>query len=371
MTKQRPEKGKAPVGGTTEALSVKTPPIKEGFNMSDSKAVQVSSQPVFNFGAHSVRVVVRDGEPWFVASDVCGALEYKNTSKAVADHLDDDERMTIAAGDSHSNDSNQSLESKGTQIVSPIRSRGGARHTVVINESGLYALVLRSRKPEARKFAKWVTGEVLPAIRKTGIYVGKPFTVNPGDVLTQEEQNTLRLMLKTAVEKLPKERQGAAMMQGWSKLKAHFGVPYRDIPRQEFSEAVSIIARHTAQWEIDPSEAQPVADPSRTKAAFDAASQAAASVQSAVFNAVLEGDEEWKFGRWMLAFIDDSARAAPAYVMPIGHGDFISNWQRLVKDVANGECMCTSAELLDMASACMQRLQQRKLSNTPTQMLSS
>ena len=105
--------------------------------MSDSKAVQVSSQPVFNFGAHSVRVVVRDGEPWFVASDVCGALEYKNTSKAVADHLDDDERMTIAAGDSHSNDSNQSLESKGTQIVSPIRSRGGARHTVVINESGL------------------------------------------------------------------------------------------------------------------------------------------------------------------------------------------------------------------------------------------
>lgn len=62
---------------------------------------------------------------------------------------------------------------------------------------------------------------------------------------------------------------------------------------------------------------------------------------------------------------------APAYVKPIGHGDFISNWQRLVKDVANGECMCTSAELLDMAAACMQRLQQRKLSNTPTQMLSS
>lgn len=349
MTKQQPEKGKAPVGGTTEALSVKTPPIKEGFNMSDSKAVQVSSQPVFNFGAHSVRVVVRDGEPWFVASDVCGALLYKNTSDAVATHLDDDERSTIANSE----------------------SRNGGGSLVIINESGLYALVLRSRKPEARKFAKWVTGEVLPAIRKTGIYVGKPFAVNPGDVLTQEEQNTLRLMLKTAVEKLPKERQGAAMMQGWSKLKAHFGVPYRDIPRQEFSEAVSIIARHTAQWEIDPSEAQPVADPSRTKAAFDAASQAAASVQSAVFNAVLEGDEEWKFGRWMLAFIDDSARAAPAYVMPIGHGDFISNWQRLVKDVANGECMCTSAELLDMASACMQRLQQRKLSNTPNPMLSS
>lgn len=198
--------------------------------MSDSRAVQVSSQPVFNFGEHSVRVVVREGEPWFVASDVCAALDYKNTSKAVGDHLDDDERTTALVPRTHN-------DSLGVP-------------TNIINESGLYALVLRSRKPEARKFAKWVTSEVLPAIRKTGIYVGKPFTVNPGDVLTAEEQNTLRLMLKTAVERLPKEKQAGAMVKGWSKLKAHFGVPYREIPRQEFSEAVSIIARHTAEWEL-------------------------------------------------------------------------------------------------------------------------
>lgn len=229
--RMRPEKGKAPVALTTEALSEANPYHKES-NMSDSKAVQVSSQPVFNFGAHSVRVVVRDGDPWFVASDVCAALEYSNSRSAVADHLDDDERMTVASADSHSG------------------KRGGARLMTIINESGLYALVLRSRKPEARKFAKWVTSEVLPAIRKTGVYVGKPFTVNPGDVLTAEEQNTLRLMLKSAVERLPKEKQAGAMVKGWSKLKAHFGVPYREIPRQEFSEAVSIIARHTAEWEL-------------------------------------------------------------------------------------------------------------------------
>ena len=196
--------------------------------MSDSKEIQASSQPVFNFGDHSVRVVVRDGEPWFVANDVCGALEYKNTSDAVATHLDDDERSTIANSE----------------------SRNGGGSLVVINESGLYALVLRSRKPEARKFAKWVTSEVLPAIRKTGIYVGKPFAVNPGDVLTQEEQNTLRLMLKSAADRLPKSQQGALMVKGWSKLKSHFGVTYREIPRQEFSEAVSIVARHTAEWEL-------------------------------------------------------------------------------------------------------------------------
>lgn len=126
----------------------------------------------FNFGNHAVRVITRDGQPWFVANDVCQALGYSNTSKAIGDHLDEDERMTITASDGQSFDSNQSLEStsKGVTNSDTLRNRGGARHLVIISESGLYALVLRSRKPEARKFAKWVTSEVLPTIRKTGSY---------------------------------------------------------------------------------------------------------------------------------------------------------------------------------------------------------
>lgn len=130
----------------------------------------------FNFGVHAVRVITRNNQPWFVASDVCQALGYSNTSKAIGDHLDADERMTIAAiGDGQSFDSNQSLESfpKGVTTSDTLRSRGGARQLVIISESGLYALVLRSRKPEARKFAKWVTSEVLPSIRQTGSY-GQP-----------------------------------------------------------------------------------------------------------------------------------------------------------------------------------------------------
>ncbi|TXJ04652.1 MAG: hypothetical protein E6Q29_14430 [Alicycliphilus sp.] len=63
-----------------------------------------------------------------------------------------------------------------------------------------------------------------------------------------------------------------------------------------------------------------------------------------------------KFGRWLLAFTDANA---PAYVQPMEHGAFVATRPRLVKDVASGECMCTNAELLDMAVACMQRLQQR------------
>ncbi|MDR0215906.1 MAG: Bro-N domain-containing protein [Comamonas sp.] len=117
-----------------------------------------STPSIFNFGTHAVRIIVRDGQPWFVASDVCAALGYVNTSKAVADHLDDDER------------SHEQLD----------RSRMGSK-AVIINESGLYALVLRSRKPEARKFAKWVTGEVLPSIRKSGRYE------KPGHEITMNE----------------------------------------------------------------------------------------------------------------------------------------------------------------------------------------
>lgn len=100
------------------------------------------------------RVIDRDGEPWFVASEVCQKLGIANTSDAVS-RLDDDERMTLGIAESHSG------------------SRGGARSLLIINESGLYSIMLRSRVPGAKKFKKWVTSEVLPSIRKTGGYRAK------------------------------------------------------------------------------------------------------------------------------------------------------------------------------------------------------
>lgn len=189
-----------------------------------------------------------------------------------------------------------------------------------------------------------------------------PYTVQPGDKLTEAQQQTLRTLLESNVKRLPHAKQAGAMVKGWSKLKAHFGVPYRQIPASEFTEAISIVARHVAEWDvIEHAQPEPAAQPSmdRTRSAFDAAAQAAASVQTAVFNAVLSGNDEWKYSRWMLAFIDDSAKGSPAYVRQMDRGSFVTTWPRLVRDVGTGECMCTSAELLDMAAACMQRLQQR------------
>ena len=94
----------------------------------------------------SVRVVEKDGEPWFVARDVCDCLEVGNNRDAVA-ALDEDE--------------------KGVAIIDTL---GGAQEMSVISESGLYSLILRSRKPEAKTFKRWIVREVLPSIRKTGSY---------------------------------------------------------------------------------------------------------------------------------------------------------------------------------------------------------
>ena len=192
-----------------------------------------------------------------------------------------------------------------------------------------------------------------------------PYTVQPSDTLNEPQQIALRAMLESNVKCLPHAKQAGAMIKDWSKLKAHFGVPYRQIPAGEFEEALSIVARHVSEWELvdeapqPASTPQPIADTVRTKAAFDAATRAAAEVQSAVFNAVLEGSEEWKFDRYLLTFIASGSKGTPAYVQQMERGAFVTTWPRLVKDVATGECLSSSAELLDMATACMQRLQQR------------
>ncbi|MCG9054735.1 Bro-N domain-containing protein [Laribacter hongkongensis] len=109
-------------------------------------AQSTSAPAVFSFESHSVRTIYRDGEIWFILNDVTEALAFSRGRDA-ARMLDDDE--------------------KGAHIV---RTLGGEQELTIVNESGLYSLVLRSRKPEAKRFKKWVTSEVLPAIRKTGAY---------------------------------------------------------------------------------------------------------------------------------------------------------------------------------------------------------
>ena len=113
-----------------------------------SKALQV-----FKYSeTHEIRTTIIDGEVWFVAKDVCDILGLTNPTKALRS-LDNDEKMTLTNSEGHSG------------------QRGGAQSYNVINEAGLYALVFRSNKAEAKAFSRWVRREVLPSIRKSGMYL--------------------------------------------------------------------------------------------------------------------------------------------------------------------------------------------------------
>lgn len=127
--------------------------------------LQIFDNPEFG----KIRTVERDGEPWFVGKDVAAALGYSNSRKALADHVDD--------------------EDKG---VTKCDTLGGVQDLTVINESGLYSLVLSSKLPTARKFKRWVTSEVIPTIRKHKAYMTpdklEEVLLNP-DTLIQLAQN--------------------------------------------------------------------------------------------------------------------------------------------------------------------------------------
>ena len=110
----------------------------------------------------TIRAVEIDGEPWLVGKDVALALGYKNPQEAIRNHVD--------------------AEDKG---VSEILTPGGMQKLPIINESGLYNVILRSDKPEAKPFRKWVTSEVLPSIRKNGGYIAGQEQLTPSELMAK------------------------------------------------------------------------------------------------------------------------------------------------------------------------------------------
>ena len=113
------------------------------------------------FGA--IRTVELDGEPWLVGKDVATALGYSNTRDALDRHVDPEDKNTV---------------------VNPDGNRGNPNMTI-INESGLYSLVLSSKLPTARKFRRWVTSEVLPSIRRSGGYIAGQKELSPEELMAR------------------------------------------------------------------------------------------------------------------------------------------------------------------------------------------
>lgn len=144
--------------------------------------VSVHNFPSLEGTIFQIRTVELEGTPWFVAKDVCKALGVSNASQAVR-HLGSDEKGI-------------------NQIYTP----GGLQHLNCISESGLYKLVMRSDKPQARAFQDWVTRTVLPAIRKDGAYVVGEEKVATGEMAEEELLAMAFGILQKKVERLTQEK---------------------------------------------------------------------------------------------------------------------------------------------------------------------
>lgn len=158
---------------------------------------------IFNYNSSEVRTIQTDGEPWFVLRDVCNVLGISHV-KDTADRLDQDE-----VGQ--------------TEVID---SLGRKQTATIINESGLYNVILRSDKPEAKPFRKWVTSEVLPTIRRHGMYA-TPDTV---EKILADPDTTIKLL-----ETIKQERAARLALEAQAEA---------DKPKVLFADAVS--ASHTS-----------------------------------------------------------------------------------------------------------------------------
>ena len=163
----------------------------------------MSNIRIFNYNSVEVRTIQKDGEPWFVLRDVCNVLGL-GTPARVAERLDTDE-----VSQTHITD-----------------SMGRQQEMTIINESGLYNVILRSDKPEAKPFRKWVTSEVLPTIRRHGMYA-TPDTV---EKMLADPDTTIKLL-----ETIKQERAARLALEAQAEA---------DKPKIIFADAVS--ASHTS-----------------------------------------------------------------------------------------------------------------------------
>lgn len=147
----------------------------------------------FQFGKREVRTVIVDNEPWFVAKDVAEILGYRMASD-MCRRLDDDEKDTRF-----------------------LRTHSGDQEMTVINESGLYNAILGSNKPDAKKFKKWVTAEVLPSIRKYGAYAVSPELLVDRLVASIHENERMKCQLEFAKNFLPSGNPGDLNRNGVPK----------------------------------------------------------------------------------------------------------------------------------------------------------
>lgn len=163
-----------------------------------------------------VRTVEIDNKPWFVGKDVAEALGYSDTDKAIRNHVESEDKLTRQFGGS-----------------------GQKRNMTIINESGLYALILSSKLPTAKAFKRWVTSEVIPSIRKTGSYTTKPMTAYQ-QMMADTRQRNARIQSARILTQLAKQYEGTTYEQvlnahATKELTGEFLLPLPKLERKTYS----------------------------------------------------------------------------------------------------------------------------------------
>lgn len=191
-------------------------------------AQSASALVSFSFDqSFNIRIVMRDGDPWFVAADVCAALGIANNRDAL-DKLDDDE--------------------KGVALTDTL---GGQQEVGIVNESGLYTLVLRCRqatKPGTvpHRFRKWVTNEVLPSIRKTGAYQIAP-APEVYERISPEQLQQLSAAMTRAFGGWVFSSSQSSIQHGYNRLRVDHSIAHiADLPAAEFEQALARVREFEA-----------------------------------------------------------------------------------------------------------------------------
>ena len=203
-----------------------------------NNSTAVSNVIPFNFGRQQVRTLLVNDQPWFVAADVCASLAIGNVSLAVngradreSDGLDEDE--------------------KG---IATVNTPSGAQEMLVVNESGLYALIFKSRKSEAKQFKKWVTAEVLPTIRKHGRYEDQgKMTTLMDELIGMSELSVIKGLIRDKSKAVPADQRQGFQLTMHNRLHTRFNVPRTElIPAGQFDQACNFIGSYALEGEYLP-----------------------------------------------------------------------------------------------------------------------
>lgn len=255
--KAQPEKGNAPGCRSPEASSVKNQPFKEGINMSNSTVAPAPRAIAVPFHGANLCVIEHNAQPYTPMKPIVTAmgLDWASQFRKVAANEARwgvlNMRMPLAT----IVDSTMvgAADGKSRELTCiPVRKVAAWLTTI---EPG------KVKNPEVRARVIQYQNECDDALWQywnDGIAVNPrvAYAVNPGDTLTKEQADTLRQMIEGTAKKLfvDTNQQGAFIRMAWSKLKSHFKVSYRQIPQHELTEAISIINRHTAEWDMTGAE---------------------------------------------------------------------------------------------------------------------